>query len=83
MLIHRHIRLEITPRIFAKSFGEITLESILMLQFGLLKCLGIKRRYSVLFGLTDDLLATIQGNIFLIHDSMNEKTVVSFGEKNK
>ena len=59
------------------------LESILMLQFRLLKCFGLKRRYSVLFGLTDNLLATIQENISLIHDSINEKTVVSSGEKDK
>ena len=52
-----------------------------MLQFGLLKCFGLKRRYSVLFGLTDNLLATIQENISLIHDSINEKTVVSSSEK--
>ena len=31
-----------------------------MLQFGLLKCFELKRRYSVLFGLTDNLLKTIQ-----------------------
>ena len=43
-----------TPRFFAESFGEIMLELILMLQFGLLKCFGLKRRYSVLFGLTDN-----------------------------
>ena len=54
-----------------------------MLQFGLLRFLGLKRRYSVLFGLTDNLLATIQENISLIHDSINEKTVVTSGEKDK
>ena len=54
-----------------------------MLQFGLLKCFGLKMRYFVLFGLTDNLLATIQENIFLIRDSINEKTVFSSGEKDK
>ena len=54
-----------------------------MLQFGLLRFLGLKRRYSVLFRLTDNLLATIQENISLIHDSINEKTVVTSGEKDK
>ena len=68
-----------TPRFFAKSFGEIMLKSILMLQFGLLKCFG----YAVLFGLTDNLLTTIQENIFLIHDSIKEKIVVSSREKDK
>ena len=72
-----------TPRFFAELVGEIILESILMLQFGLLRFLGLKRRYSVLFGLTDNLLATIQENISLIHDSINEKTVVTSGEKDK
>ena len=59
------------------------LESILMLQFGLMKCFGLKRRYPVLFGLIDNLLAIIQENISLIHDSINEKTVVSSGKKDK
>ena len=59
------------------------LESILMLQFGLLKCFELKRKYSVLFGLTDNLLTTILENISLIHDLINEKTVVSSGEKDK
>ena len=72
-----------TPRFFAELVGEIILESILMLQFGLLRFLGLTRRYSVLFGLTDNLLATIQENISLIHDSINEKTVVTSGEKDK
>ena len=48
-----------TPRFFAELFSEIILESILMLQLGLLECFGLQRRYSVLFGLTDNLLATI------------------------
>ena len=43
---------------------------------------GLKRRYSILFGLTDNMLATIQ-NISLIHALINEKTVVSSGEKDK
>ena len=59
------------------------LKSILMLQFGLMKCFGLKRRYTVLFGLTDNFLATIQENISLINDSINEKTVVSSGEQDK
>ena len=37
-----------TPSFFVELFGVIILESILMLQFGLLKCFGLKRRYSVL-----------------------------------
>ena len=52
---------------------------MLMLQFGLLKCFGLKRRYSVLFRFTDNLVATILG----IYDSIHEKTVVSSGEKDK
>ena len=44
-----------------------------MLQFGLLKCFGLKRRRSILFELTDTLLANIQENKSLIHDSINEK----------
>ena len=72
-----------TPTFFAELFGEIMLESILMLQFGLMKCFRLKRRYSVLFGLTDNLLATIQENISLIYNSINNKTVVISGEKGK
>ena len=72
-----------TSRFFTDTFSEIMLESILMLQFGLLKCFGLKRRYSVLFGFTNNLFVTIQANISLIHDSINEKTVVNSGEKDK
>ena len=72
-----------TPRFFEKLFGEVILESKSMLQFGLLKCFGLKRRYSLLLGLTDNLLATIHENISLIHDSINVKTVVTSGEKDK
>ena len=72
-----------TPRFFAKLFGKIILASVLMLQFGLLKYFEIKRRYSILFKLTDNLLAAIQENILIIHDSINEKTVASSGEKDK
>ena len=71
-----------TPGFFAESFGEIMLESILMLQFGLLKCFGLKRTDSVLFGLTENFSTPIQKNISLINDSINEKnSKVSFGEK--
>ena len=52
-----------------------------MLQFGLFRFLGLKRRYSFLFGLINNLFATIQENISQIHDSINEKTVVTSGEK--
>ena len=72
-----------TTRFFAVLVGEIILESILMLQFGLLKCFTSKRRYSVLFGLTDNLLATIRENISLIYDSINEKIVVTSSKKDK
>ena len=58
-------------------------ESMSMLPFGFLNFFGLKRRYSVLFGLTDNLLATIQENISFIHDSKNEKTVVSSNKKDK
>ena len=68
-----------TPKFFAELFGKIILESILMQQFGLLKCFGLKKRYSVLFRLTDNLLATIHENLSLIHDSIKEKTLVSSG----
>ena len=64
---------KITPRFFAKSFDEIMFKPILMLQFGLLECLGLKRRYYVLFGLTDNLFATIQENISLIQDLINKQ----------
>ena len=70
---------KITPELF----GKIILESTLMVLFELFKCFGLKRRYSVLFRLTDNLPATIQDNIFLILDSINEKTVVSSDEKDK
>ena len=41
----------------------------------------IKIRYSVLFGLTDNLLATIQENISLIHDSIYEKPLLVLVKK--
>ena len=81
VLVHRHIKLENNTKVFAESFGDIMVGPILMLQFGLLKCFGLKRRYSVLFGLKDNFLATIQENISLIHNSISGKTLVSSGEK--
>ena len=56
-------------------------ESILISQFGIVTCFGLKRRYSVLFELTDNLLETIEKSISLMHDSIIEKTEVSLGEK--
>ena len=46
-----------------------------------MKRLRLKRRYSVLFGLTYNLLAIIQVNIYLIHDSLKEETIGSSFEK--
>ena len=60
---------KITPRYLAKSFSIIMLESILVLQYGILKCFGLKRRHSVLLILTQ--------NISLMHNSITEKTEVS------
>ena len=74
---------KIILRFFVDLFCQLMLESILVLKFGLLKCFGLKRRYFVLFESTDNLFAIIPENTFLIHDSINEKIVVSFGERNK
>ena len=71
---------KIKPRFFAESFGKIMSEPILLIQFDLLKCFRLKRTYTVLFELTHNLFATIHENISL-HDSNNEKTVVSLSEK--
>ena len=57
------------------------LESILILQFGIITCLGLKRRYSVLFGLTDNLLETIQENISLMYNSITKKIEINSGKK--
>ena len=83
MLVYRHIKLENNTNFFAESFSVIMLESILMLQFGLLKCFGLKKRYSILFRLIDNFFVTIQENIFLIRDLVNDNTVVSSGKKDK
>ena len=49
------------------------LESILILQFGLLKCSRLKRRYSILFGFINDLFETKQENVSLRYNSINKK----------
>ena len=59
------------------------LKSILKLQFRLLKYFGLKRRYSILFGLTVNFLKIIQEYISLMHDSITEKTEVSTDIKDK
>ena len=85
MLVHRHNYQTGKQHqgFFTELFGNIILESILMPQFGSLKFLVLKKKYSVLFGLTDNFLTTIHENISLIYDSINEKTVVSSGKKDK
>ena len=74
---------KITPRFLIESCGVIILAFILILQFGLLKCFGLKTRYFILFGLTSNKLEAIQENTFLMHDSITKKTEVRAGEKDK
>ena len=83
MLVHRLIRLESNTKVFCSVIWQNNVRTNINAQFGLLKCFGLKRKYSVLFGLTDNLLATIHENISLICDSSNDKTVFSSGEKDK
>ncbi len=59
-----------TPRFFADWLWEILSESILMLITCGLIFLELKRRYSVLLGLADSLLATNQEKTSLMQDSI-------------
>ena len=45
---------KITPKFFAKSLGEIILESRLIVFTGGFILLGLNSKYSVLLGLTDN-----------------------------
>ena len=51
---------KIISRYLAESLRLIISESILILQFGILTCFGLKGRYFILFGLTDNWLETKQ-----------------------
>ena len=83
MLVHRHIRLENNTKVFCRISWRDNIRININATVWIIEIFRIKRRYSVLFGLTDNLLAAIQENISLIHDSINEKTVVTSGEKDK
>ena len=64
---------KITPRFPALSLGEIVLEPRLIILKGRFTLFGLNRRYSVLFGLTDNLIDIIHENISPIQDSIVEK----------
>ena len=75
---------KITPRFFAESQGDITLESRLIVFTGGFILLGLNSRHSVLLGLTDDLFDIIHENTSLIQDSIVERAnEVSSGENDK
>ena len=75
---------KITPRYFALSIREIVLEPRLILLTGRCTLFGLNRRYSVLFGLTDNLFDIILENTSLIQDSIIEKAdEANSGENDK
>ena len=77
---------KITPIFLALSLGEIVLEPRLIILTGrfIIGLLGWNRRYSVLFGLTDNFFDKIHENTSLIQDSIVEKTdEASSGENDK
>ena len=68
---------------FALSPGEQVLESRLIILTGRFTLFGLNRRYSVLFGLTDNLFDILE-NTSLLQDSIVEKAdEASSGENNK
>ena len=64
---------KITPRFFALSLGEIVLELIFIMLTGRFSLFGLNRRYSILFGLTNNLFDIINENTSLIQDLIIEK----------
>ena len=64
---------KITPKFWAESFGVIMLESILIIQFGIVTSFRLKRRYTILYGLTGNFLETIKENISLMHIQLQKK----------
>ena len=63
MFIHGHISLKIIPRFFALLLGEIVLEPSLIILTGRFTLFGLNRRYSVLFGLTDNLFDVMRTHL--------------------
>ena len=75
---------KITPRFFALSLGEIALKPRLIILRERFILFELNRRYSVLFGLADNLFDVIHENTSVIQDSIVEKTdKASSGEKDK
>ena len=75
---------KIKPRFFALLLGEIVLEPRLIILTGRFTLFGLNRRYSVVFGLTDNLFDIIHENTSLIQDSIVEKAdEASSGENDK
>ena len=58
---------KIAPRFFALSLSEIVLEPRLLILTERLTLFGLNSRYSVLFGLTDNLFDIIHENTVLIN----------------
>ena len=75
---------KIKPRFFALSLGEIVLEPRLIILTGRFTLFELNRRYSVVFGLTDNLFDIIHENTSLIQDSIVEKAdEANSGENDK
>ena len=73
VFIKGHIGLKNYTKIFAKSQGEIILESRLTVFTGGFILLGLNSRYSVLLGLTDNLFDVIHENTSLLQNSIAER----------
>ena len=63
MFVHRHIRLENNTKIFSQFIWRNNARIHVNIKFEIVTCFGLKRRYSVLFGLTDNFLESIEENI--------------------
>ena len=75
---------KITPRSFALSQGEIVCDLRLLILTERFTLFGLDKRYSVLFGLTDNLFIVIHENTSLVYDSIVEKAdEASSGENDK
>ena len=84
MFIHGHISLKNYTTVFYAVLGEKVLKPRLIILKGRFTSFGLNRRYSVLFGLTDNLFDFIHENTALIQDSIVEKAdEASSGENDK
>ena len=83
MLVHRYIRLKNNIKVFCRISWRDNIRLNINATVWIVEIFGLKRKYYVLFGILNNLLATIQENISLMHDSINEKPEVTSSEKDK